>query len=516
MSVQGRPNAAGNRSRQKSCSASSVARADLVGGSGPAARGCARADRRHRSGGGRRRLPCTELGAAGEPAAPAPARPGSRHTAECLWAIAAGHRSIMPGAAGAGSGFGPEPGGAGYRGLPCRNSARPSGPPRPPRLGWRWPRCWSLASVLTAVVLHVRHPDALVTLLPSTDMRELHVDFDTFWHSAVALTHGADIYDTPAKLTNLNPPLLTVLLTPFAGLDALTAYRIFAGLTLLMVLGSVLAVARELRLRRCGHGGGAGRPCWPRRRCTARWCSARSTRCCWSGWSPAGSPSGAAGPVLAAVLYGITVALKPSLGPGAAAARPSSGAGCRCAPGSRRRRGRRCSGCWSPARRAARVAARSRFSEPVPDTVDNASLPGLAVRFGLPAVIGHAARGRGAGRHPGLVRPPPGPHRPGRHRAVRGARRRAALLPDLLAQLPDAALARRADADHARPRRGGRGGAGGHRRPGVLERRLATRRAGRRPRAVAVLRDPGRLLGRCCCPVASRWPVDPVRAAAAE
>jgi arabinofuranan 3-O-arabinosyltransferase len=28
------------------------------------------------------------------------------------------------------------------------------------------------------------------------------------------------------------------------------------------------------------------------------------------------------------------------------------------------------------------------FSEPVPDTVDNASLPGLAVRFGLPAVIG--------------------------------------------------------------------------------------------------------------------------------
>ena len=43
--------------------------------------------------------------------------------------------------------------------------------------------------------------------------------------------HGGDIYDTPAKLTNLNPPLLTVLLTPFAVLDALTAYRIFAVLT---------------------------------------------------------------------------------------------------------------------------------------------------------------------------------------------------------------------------------------------------------------------------------------------
>ena len=95
----------------------------------------------------------------------------------------------------------------------------------------------------------MRHPDALVTLLPSTDMRELHVDFDTFWHSAVALTQGGDIYETPAKLTNLNPPLLAVLLTPLAGLDALTAYRIFALCTLFLVLGSVLAVARELRLR---------------------------------------------------------------------------------------------------------------------------------------------------------------------------------------------------------------------------------------------------------------------------
>jgi arabinofuranan 3-O-arabinosyltransferase len=31
------------------------------------------------------------------------------------------------------------------------------------------------------------------------------------------------------------------------------------------------------------------------------------------------------------------------------------------------------------------------FSEPVPDTVDNASLPGLAVRFGMPSVIGLVA-----------------------------------------------------------------------------------------------------------------------------
>ena len=101
----------------------------------------------------------------------------------------------------------------------------------------------------TTVALHVTHPDALVTLLPSPDMHELHVDFDTFRASAVALVDGGDIYHTPAKLRNLNPPLLTVLLAPTALLDALAAYRVFVGLTLLMVVGAVLAVARELRLR---------------------------------------------------------------------------------------------------------------------------------------------------------------------------------------------------------------------------------------------------------------------------
>jgi alpha-1,2-mannosyltransferase len=246
-----------------------------------------------------------------------------------------------------------------------------------------------LASLVTAVVLHVRHPDALVTLLPSTDMRELHVDFDTFWHSAVALTQGADIYDTPAKLTNLNPPLLSVLLTPFAGLDALTAYRIFALLTLLMVLGSVLAVATELRLRPLVttavlvtvlassplHGTLVLGQIYPVLLVglVAGWIAERRGR-----------------PVLAAVLYGITVALKPSLGP------------LLLLPAVQRR--------WLPLRAGLAAAAgatlfgvfaagpssgiewlKIAFSEPVPDTVDNASLPGLAVRFGLPSVIGMLA-----------------------------------------------------------------------------------------------------------------------------
>jgi alpha-1,2-mannosyltransferase len=243
-----------------------------------------------------------------------------------------------------------------------------------------------LASLVTAVVLHVRHPDALVTLLPSPDMRELHVDFDTFWHSAVALTQGGDIYDTPAKLTNLNPPLLAVLLTPLAGLDALTAYRIFALCTLLLVLGSVLAVARELRLRPLVstavlvtvlassplHGTLVLGQIYPLLLVglVSGWIAERRGR-----------------PVLAAVLYGITVALKPSLGP------------LLLLPAVQRR--------WVPLRAGLISAAAATLfgvlvagpssgiewlkialSEPVPDTVDNASLPGLAVRFGLPGVLG--------------------------------------------------------------------------------------------------------------------------------
>ncbi len=247
-----------------------------------------------------------------------------------------------------------------------------------------------LAPVIMAIVLTVRHPDALVTWLPSPDMRGLHVDFDTFWHSAVALADGSylgtNIYDTSAQLTNLNPPLLTVLLVPFAALDALTAYRIFAVLTLLMVVGAVLAVARELRLRPLVtaaavvavlassplHGTLVLGQIYPLLLVglVAGWIAERQGQ-----------------PVLAAVLFGITVALKPSLAP------------LLLLPAVQRR--------WLPMRSglAAAVVAtlvgvllagpRSgidwlmvAFTAPVPDTADNASLPGLAARFEVPPAVG--------------------------------------------------------------------------------------------------------------------------------
>lgn len=245
-----------------------------------------------------------------------------------------------------------------------------------------------LASIVTAVVLDVRHPDVLLRLIPSTDMRELHVDFDTFWHSAVAMVNGTDIYDTPAKLRNLNPPLMTVLLSPFAPMDEVTAYRIWVALTTLMVAGSVLVVARELRLRAVLtvpallavlassplHGTLVLGQIYPVLLVglVAGWVAERRGH-----------------PVLAAVLFGVTVALKPSLAP------------VLLLPAVQRR--------WAPFRAgivSAAVASlvgvlvagpssalgwlRIAFSEPVPDTVDNASLPGLAVRFGLPSAVGMA------------------------------------------------------------------------------------------------------------------------------
>jgi arabinofuranan 3-O-arabinosyltransferase len=243
-----------------------------------------------------------------------------------------------------------------------------------------------VASLLATVVLTVRHPDALVTLVPSPDMRELHADFDTFRASAVALLQGGDIYATPAKLPNLNPPLLSLLLVPFAWLDALTGYRIFVGLMVLTTVGALLAVARELRLRpavQVGvvavvlassplHGTLVLGQIYPilLAGLVAGWIAERRGR-----------------PVLAAALFGVVVALKPSLAPllllSAALRR------------------------WQPLRAgiAAAVAAtvvgvlaagpssalgwlRLALDQAAPDVADNASLPGLAARFGLASTVG--------------------------------------------------------------------------------------------------------------------------------
>jgi alpha-1,2-mannosyltransferase/arabinofuranan 3-O-arabinosyltransferase len=77
----------------------------------------------------------------------------------------------------------------------------------------------------------------------------VHPDFHTFWRSAQALWEGRNIYDTGARLVNLNPPLWTVLISPLGLLEPLTAYRVFILIALVMVVGYLAWVADELRLR---------------------------------------------------------------------------------------------------------------------------------------------------------------------------------------------------------------------------------------------------------------------------
>jgi alpha-1,2-mannosyltransferase len=243
-----------------------------------------------------------------------------------------------------------------------------------------------VVALAISVVLTIRHPDGLVTLLPSPNMHELHVDFDTFRYSSVALSQGGDIYLTPAKLPNLNPPLLSVLLLPFAWTDALTAYRIFAGLTLLLTVGALLAMARELRLR-------------PVVQVTVVLAALASSPLqgtlvlgqiyplllvgLVAGWIAERRGH----PVAAAVLFGIVVALKPSLAPilllpavqrrwvslraGIASAVVATLVGVLAAGPS-----------------SALEWLKIAVDTGSPDVGDNASLPGLAARFGLPAAVG--------------------------------------------------------------------------------------------------------------------------------
>jgi alpha-1,2-mannosyltransferase len=82
----------------------------------------------------------------------------------------------------------------------------------------------------------------------STTSMGMHADFDSFWRSARALLAGDDLYDTGARLVNLNPPVWTVLISPLGILQALTAYRVFVLISLVTTVGYLAWTAEEIRL----------------------------------------------------------------------------------------------------------------------------------------------------------------------------------------------------------------------------------------------------------------------------
>lgn len=108
---------------------------------------------------------------------------------------------------------------------------------------------WALAAVVlvAVVVLNYRYGvEALARI--STGSMNVHADFETFWRSARALLTGETVYDTGARLSNLNPPLWVLLTVPLAFLGSLEAYRLFTLLMLALSVGTLSWMAGESRL----------------------------------------------------------------------------------------------------------------------------------------------------------------------------------------------------------------------------------------------------------------------------
>lgn len=106
----------------------------------------------------------------------------------------------------------------------------------------------ALGVFLLALLLQVRSGAGSLERI-WTPVMDVHADFDTFWRSAVAMGNGTSIYDSGARLVNLNPPIWTALMAPFALLEPIDAYRLFVLITLLTAIGYLAWMADELRLR---------------------------------------------------------------------------------------------------------------------------------------------------------------------------------------------------------------------------------------------------------------------------
>ena len=102
--------------------------------------------------------------------------------------------------------------------------------------------------LVLALWLDVRSIAGILERISTTSMN-IHGDFDTFWRSSAAFWEGRDVYDTGARLENLNPPLWILLISPFGLLEPLIAFRVFVLMTLVMTVGYLAWMADELRLR---------------------------------------------------------------------------------------------------------------------------------------------------------------------------------------------------------------------------------------------------------------------------
>ena len=114
-------------------------------------------------------------------------------------------------------------------------------------------RRWGFAAVVVAafvgaVALWIWYATYNFERVSTQDMA-IHADFDTFHRSAQALLNDRHIYETGARLTNLNPPFFTILMSPFGLMEPTTAYSLFEVVMVLLTTASLVWMTAELRLR---------------------------------------------------------------------------------------------------------------------------------------------------------------------------------------------------------------------------------------------------------------------------
>jgi hypothetical protein len=91
------------------------------------------------------------------------------------------------------------------------------------------------AALIVAAWLYMRNARFVL------DRMANHLDFESFWLSAKALLSGHNIYTAHE---NLNPPVLTLMLAPLGLLEFSAAYRLFALITVGLVIANGAASAR--------------------------------------------------------------------------------------------------------------------------------------------------------------------------------------------------------------------------------------------------------------------------------
>lgn len=107
----------------------------------------------------------------------------------------------------------------------------------------------AFGALVLAVDLYARFGFGTLAGISSGSMKP-HMDFDVFWHSARALWDGRNIYHgTGGPDVSAQPPLWTVLVSPLALLEPLTAYRAFVLISLPISVGYLAWTADVLGLR---------------------------------------------------------------------------------------------------------------------------------------------------------------------------------------------------------------------------------------------------------------------------